>query len=101
MQDGACERLAELALNDADVAGALLRQALAPCSSALAAVDPKLMQAAAAAFQQARRQGRSVCCWLPAPAAVSVCHKAPAHASCVPGPHAAFSAPAHAVDEHA
>ena len=52
LQDGACERLAELALNDADVAGALLRQALAPCSSALAAIDPKLMQAAAAAFQQ-------------------------------------------------
>lgn len=63
LQDGACERLAELALNDADVAGALLRQALAPCSSALAAVDPKLMQAAAAAFQQASRQGRSVCRW--------------------------------------
>lgn len=58
LQDSACERLAELALNDADVAGALLRQALAPCSSALAAIEPKLMQAAAVAFQRVSKLGR-------------------------------------------
>jgi hypothetical protein len=35
LQDRSCERLAELALNDAEVAGALLRQAMQPCSAAI------------------------------------------------------------------
>lgn len=52
VEDSACERLAELALNDADVAGALLRQALQPCGDAVAAVPAASMREAAVAFQQ-------------------------------------------------
>lgn len=52
LQDSACERLAELALNDGEWAGALLRQALQPCSNAVAAIEPRVLREAAAAFQR-------------------------------------------------
>lgn len=63
-QDSACERLAELALNDGEVAGALLRQALAPIGSdAVAAIAPPVLREAAAAFQRVRSRGRGRRCW--------------------------------------
>lgn len=51
VEDSSCERLTELALNDAEVAGALLRQALHPCSDLWAAWDADTLKENAAAFQ--------------------------------------------------
>jgi len=54
LQDSSCERLTELALNDAEVAGALLRQALQPCREAFTVSDAPAMREGAAAFQRVR-----------------------------------------------
>ncbi|KAL4436854.1 hypothetical protein ABPG75_003993 [Micractinium tetrahymenae] len=52
VEDSSCERLTELALNDAEVAGSLLRQALRPCSDACGPWEPASLRESAAAFQR-------------------------------------------------
>ncbi|KAL4432560.1 hypothetical protein ABPG77_000497 [Micractinium sp. CCAP 211/92] len=51
-EDSCCERLTELALNDAEVAGSLLRQALRPCIDACGPWEPARLRDSAAAFQR-------------------------------------------------
>lgn len=66
LQDSCCERLTELALNDAEVAGSLLRQALRPCIDACGPWEPARLRDSAAAFQRvgaagAEMRSRLVC----------------------------------------